>query len=310
MGVFNEQAKVWYDGKWVDWKDATVHVMAHVIHYGSSVFEGMRCYNTKPYGPAIFRLKEHIDRLFNSAKIYRIDIPFSKDDVLQACVDVIRKNDMKEAYIRPVVFRGYGSLGVLPKDVPINVVVGAWEWGKYLGPEALEQGVDVCISSWNRMPANTMPSLAKAGSNYMNSQLIKMEAHENGFAEGIALYPDGHVSEGSGENIFLVYKGELITPPISASILPGITRDTVITLAKELGYSVREEMIPRSMLYIADELFFTGSAAEITPIRSVDHIKIGEGKRGPVTKKLQDRFFGMMSGEYEDKYHWFTPVYA
>jgi branched-chain amino acid aminotransferase len=310
MSGFNEQAKIWYDGKWVDWKDATVHVMAHVIHYGSSVFEGMRCYDTRHLGPAVFRLREHIERLFNSAKMYRMHIPFSMEEIIQACVDVVKVNEMKEAYIRPVVFRGYGSLGVLPEGVPINVVIGAWEWGKYLGPEALEQGVDVCVSSWNRLALNTMPSLAKAGANYMNSQLIKMEAHEYGFAEGIALNPEGYVSEGSGENLFLVYKGKIYTPPLCASILPGITRDTVITLARELGYEVIEQMIPRSMLYLADELFFTGSAAEITPIRSVDKIPVGEGKRGPVTKQLQERFFGMMTGEYEDKYGWFTPVYS
>ncbi|MEE9168858.1 MAG: branched-chain amino acid transaminase [bacterium] len=309
MGGFNENAKIWYDGKMVDWLDATVHVNAHVLHYGSSVFEGMRCYNTGEKGTAVFRLDDHIRRLHNSAKIHRIEIPFSFEEIRQACIDVVSVNEFKESYIRPIVFRGYGSLGVLPRGCPINVAISSWEWGKYLGEEALAQGVDVCVSSWNRLPPNTIPSLAKAGGNYLNSQLIRMEADINGYAEGIALTPEGYLSEGSGENLFVVHEGTIYTPPVAASILPGITRDSIFTMAEELGIDLVKQMLPRSLLYIADEVFFTGSAAEITPIRTVDKIQVGEGKRGPITKKLQDRFFGLLSGEYEDRYDWLTPVY-
>ena len=305
MSAFDENAKIWFSGKWIDWKDATIHVMSHVIHYGSSVFEGLRCYNT-PKGSAIYRLQEHVDRLFNSAKIYRIDIPFSKEEVFNACVDVVKKNGWKEAYIRPIVFRGYDSLGVAPGKCPTEVVVGGWFWGQYLGDEALASGVDVCVSSWTRMAPNTFPALAKCGANYMNSQLTKMEAMADGYVEGIALGAAGYVSEGSGENIFVFINGELLTPPLGASVLPGITRATVIRLAEELGYTVKEGLVPREMLYIADEVFFTGSAAEITPIRSIDHISIGEGKRGPVAEALQNRFFAIVNGEIEDKYGWLT----
>ncbi len=305
MSTFDESAKIWFSGKWIDWKDATIHVMSHVVHYGSAVFEGLRCYNT-PKGSAIYRLQEHVDRLFNSAKIYRIDIPFSKEEVFNACVDVVKINGLKEAYIRPIAFRGYDSLGVAPGKCPIEVVVGSWHWGQYLGDEALASGVDVCVSSWTRMAPNTFPALAKCGANYMNSQLTKMEAMGDGYVEGIALDAAGYVSEGSGENIFLFYNGELLTPPLGASILPGITRNSVITLAKELGYTVKEALVPREMLYIADEVFFTGSAAEITPIRSVDRITVGEGTRGPVTEALQKRFFAIVNGEKEDKYGWLT----
>ncbi len=305
MSAFDENAKIWFSGKWIDWKDATIHVMSHVIHYGSSVFEGLRCYNT-PKGSAIYRLQEHVDRLFNSAKIYRIDIPFSKEEVFNACVDVVKKNGWKEAYIRPIVFRGYDSLGVAPGKCPTEVVVGGWFWGQYLGDEALASGVDVCVSSWTRMAPNTFPALAKCGANYMNSQLTKMEAMADGYVEGIALDAAGYVSEGSGENIFVFINGELLTPPLGASVLPGITRATVIRLAEELGYTVKEGLVPREMLYIADEVFFTGSAAEITPIRSIDHISIGEGKRGPVAEALQNRFFAIVNGEIEDKYGWLT----
>lgn len=307
---FNENTQIWFDGKMVDWKDATIHVNSHVIHYGSSVFEGIRCYDTKSAGAAIFRLDNHIKRLFNSAKIYRMDIPFSRDEIIQASVDVIKLNDFKEAYLRPVVYRGYETLGVLPKGCPINVAISAWDWGKYLGDEGITQGVDVCISSWSRIPANTMPSMAKAGGNYMNGQLIRMEADVNGYSEGIALTMEGYVSEGSGENLFIVYEGILYTPPLAASILPGITRDCVFTLAEELGLEVQKQMLPRSLLYVADEVFFSGTAVEITPVRSIDKIQIGDGKRGPITKKLQDRFFGILNGEYEDRYNWLTPVYT
>ncbi len=308
MGEFDEKAKIWFDGKMVNWQDAKIHVMSHVIHYGSSVFEGIRCYHTKTQGSAIFRLRDHIQRLFNSAKIYRMEIPLTLEECMQACIDVIRVNHLQEAYIRPIVFRGYGALGVLAKGVPLNMAVGAWHWGKYLGDTAISEGVDVRVSSWNRLPSNTMPCVAKAGSNYMNSQLIRMEANLDGYAEGIALNQQGYVSEGSGENLFMVYEGQILTPPLAASILPGITRSSVMVLAREMDYEVVEQMIPRSLLYLAEELFFTGTAAEISPIRSVDRITIGNGKRGPITKKLQDRFFGIISGDYEDRYHWLTPV--
>jgi len=305
MSAFDESTKIWFSGRFVDWKDATIHVMSHVVHYGSSVFEGLRCYDT-PKGSAVFRLREHVHRLFNSAKIYRMQIPFTEEQVFNACVEVVKINGWREAYLRPVVFRGYDSLGVAPGNCPIETVVGIWKWGKYLGKEALENGVDVCVSSWTRMAPNTFPALAKCGANYMNSQLIKMEALADGYAEGIALDNNGYVSEGSGENIFLVYNGDIITPPLGASVLPGITRDTVIRQATDLGYSVKECLIPREMLYIANEVFFTGSAAEITPIRSVDHISIGSGRRGPVASKLQERFFAYVNGEIPDSYGWLT----
>lgn len=300
--------KIWMDGKFVDWDDATVHVCAHVVHYGTAVFEGIRTYNTKK-GPAVYRLEPHIKRLYNSAKMYRMqpDIPIG--DFTEACLETVRVNEMKECYIRPVVYRGYHELGVNPLNNPINSFIVVWEWGKYLGPEALEQGVDVCVSSWNRIAPNTLPALAKTGANYMNSQLIKMEAILGGYSEGIALDTNGYVSEGSGENIFLVQNGKIYTTPIGASVLPGITRDTVFTIAKEIGYEVIEQLIPREMLYITDELFFTGTAAEITPIRSVDKIQIGEGKAGPVTKKLQDLFFKYIGAEVEDTHNWLTMVY-
>lgn len=307
MSKFDETKKIWFSGKWVDWKDATIHVMSHVVHYGSAVFEGLRCYNT-PKGSVIYRLPEHIERLFNSAKIYRMAVPFTQGVVNNACVEVIRTNGWKEAYLRPIVFRGYDSLGVAPGNCPIEVVVGGWFWGKYLGDEALAQGVDVRVSSWNRPAPNTFPALAKCGANYMNSQLIKMEALKDGYVEGIGLDTAGYVSEGSGENIFVVWKGELLTPPLGASVLPGITRDSVMVLARDLGLTVKECLIPREMLYIAEEVFFTGSAAEITPIRSIDHITIGCGERGPVTKLLQERFFAVLNGELPDSHKWLTHV--
>ena len=307
MSKFDETKKIWYSGKWVDWKDATVHVMSHVIHYGSAVFEGLRCYNT-PKGSVIYRLQEHVDRLFNSAKIYRMDVPFTREEVNAVCVELIRKNEWKEAYIRPIIFRGYDSLGVAPGVCPIEVVVGGWFWGKYLGDEALAAGVDVRVSSWNRPAPNTFPALAKCSANYMNSQLIKMEANRDGYVEGIGLDTAGYVSEGSGENIFVVWKGDILTPPLGASVLPGITRDSVMILARELGFTVKECLIPREMLYIAEEVFFTGSAAEITPIRSIDHITVGCGARGPITKQLQEKFFAVLNGELPDTHKWLTHV--
>lgn len=295
--------KIWMDGKFVDWDDAKIHVCAHVIHYGTCVFEGIRCYNTKK-GPAIFRLEPHIKRLYNSAKMYRMEPEMPKKDFMDACFETIKVNKMEECYIRPVVYRGYFELGVNPFNNPINSFIVVWEWGKYLGPEALEQGVDVCVSSWDRIAPNTFPALAKTGANYMNSQLIKMEAIKNGYVEGIALDANGYVSEGSGENIFLIQDGILFTPPLGASVLPGITRNTVIELAESLGYKVVEKLIPREMLYIADEVFFTGTAAEISPIRSVDQIQVGEGKRGPITTELQNLFFKVLNAEVDEWMDW------
>lgn len=296
--------KIWYNGKFINWDDAKIHVMSHVVHYGTSVFEGIRCYKTKK-GSAIFRLPEHVKRLFNSAKIYRM-VPedFTYDDIYNACIETVKVNHFEECYIRPVIFRGLGEFGVNPFKSPIETYIITWYWGKYLGPEALEKGVDVQISSWHRFSPDTLPALAKAGANYMNSQLIKMEAVLNGYVEGIALDSYGYVSEGSGENIFVVREGKVYTPPLAASVLPGITRWSIIQLCRDLGIEVHEEMIPREMLYIADEVFFTGTAAEITPIRSIDGITIGEGKRGPITKMLQDEFFAIVTGEKEDRRGW------
>lgn len=304
---FNKADKIWMNGKMVNWDDAKIHVLSHVIHYGSSVFEGMRCYNT-PKGPACFRLQEHTDRLFNSAKIYRMEIPFSRDQINEAILNLIAVNKLNECYIRPIVYRGYDTLGVDPRKCPVDVTIAAWSWGKYLGEDAMDNGVSVCVSSWNRNAPNTMPMMAKAGANYMNSQLIKLEAISHGYVEGIALDTRGMVSEGSGENIFVVQRGALVTPSFCCSILPGITRNTVITLAHETGMKVIEQPIPREALYIADEVFFTGSAAEITPISRIDGIEIGTGKAGEYTKKLQKRFFDIVEGRMPDEHHWLTFV--
>ena len=299
--------KIWMDGGFVDWDNANIHVCSHVVHYGSAVFEGMRCYKT-PMGAAAFRLKAHVDRLYNSAKIYRMEIPYSKGEFADAILETIRINNLDECYIRPVVYRGYEELGVNPFPNPVKVFIAVWKWGQYLGQDALENGVDVCVSSWTRIAPNTLPALSKAGANYMNSQLIKMEAIVNGYVEGIALDTNGYVSEGSGENLFIVRNGKLHTPPLGASVLPGITRDCTIQLAGDLGVEVVQQIIPREALYLADEVFFTGSAAEISPIRSIDRIEIGSGKRGPMTQQLQERFFGILSGEFEDKHNWLTKV--
>jgi branched-chain amino acid aminotransferase len=296
---------VWHNGKFIPWKDATIHVASHVVSYASCLFEGIRCYET-PQGPAIFRLKEHTDRLVNSAKIYRMELAYTREQLAAAMVELVRVNKAQHCYLRPVVFRGYGEVGVNALKNPIEVYLLAWKWGKYLGAEALQQGVDVCVSSWNRMAPNTLPPMAKAAANYMNAQLIKMEAITNGYVEGIALDPSGNVSEGSGENIFVIRDGKIFTPPLGSSVLPGITRDSVITLAREMNLVVIEQVIAREMLYIADEVFFTGTAAEITPIRSVDRIVVGAGKPGPITKKLQERFLSIVEGRAEDKYGWLT----
>ena len=298
---------IWFDGEFVPWDEAKVHVLSHAMHYGSSVFEGIRCYNTTN-GPGVFRLPEHVQRMVNSCKIYRIEIPFSSDEISEAIVGTVAKNGLRSCYIRPLVFRGYSQLGVEPRTCPVQMIVAVWEWGAYLGPEALEQGVDVGVSSWRRMAPGTIPASAKVGGHYTNSQLIRMEAAEHGYTEGIALDVYGYVSEGSGENIFVVKNGVIYTPPLSASILNGITRGSVITLAREFGYEVIESLITREQLYIADEIFFTGTAAEVSPIRSVDHITIGPGRRGPITTKLQSEFFKIITGEVPDRHHWLTPV--
>lgn len=286
--------KIWRNGEFIDWDDARIHVMSHVVNYGSSVFEGIRCYETSQ-GSAVFRLTEHMQRLVNSAKIYRMDSPFSRQEFCDATVSLIRQSGLESCYIRPVIFRGLDenrpSFGVYPLNNPIDSYIAAWQWGKYLGEEALESGIDVCVSSWTRITSNSLPSMAKAGANYMNSQLIKMEAVLGGFSEGVALDDRGYVSEGSGENIFLVNGGKLITPPLGASILPGITRDSVIQIAREMGIEIVETNIQRAALYLADEVFFTGTAAEITPVRSVDRISVGSGMRGEITERIQAEFF-------------------
>ena len=307
MDPRDEHGKIWMNGEFIEWKDATIHVMSHVIHYGTSVFEGMRCYKT-PQGPSIFRLADHIRRMFDSAKIYRIPIPFSQDEMVDACKQTIIVNGFESAYVRPIVFRGYHSLGVDPSKCPVNVAIAALNWGKYLGEEGVTKGVDVCISSWNRMAPNTMPTLAKAGSNYMSSQLIKLEAMADDYAEGIGLDVDGFVSEGSGENIFVVRDGKIYTPTVDSCILPGLTRHCVVTIAKEFDIPVVETRIQREMLYIADEIFFTGTAAEVTPIKSVDRILIGSGARGPITERVQSRYFEYVNGERQDVYGWHDPI--
>src|SRR6516162_7389322 len=302
--------KIWHNGHFINWNDAKIHVLSHVVSYGSSVFEGIRCYST-PSGPAIFRVREHIRRMTDSAKIYRMEnLGFTAEQLADAMTELVRVNRMDACYLRPIVMRGYGDIGVYGAKNPIDIFIACWEWGKYLGEEALAQGVDVCVSSWSRMAPNTLPALAKAGANYMNSQLMKMEAIANGYTEGIALDVAGYVSEGSGENIFVVRDGKIHTPPLGASVLPGITRDAVLTLAQDLGIPVVETIVPREMLYIADEVFFSGTAAEITPIRSIDRIKVGSGRRGPVAERLQKAFFGVINGTRPDTYNWLSPVHA
>ena len=300
---------IWFNGKLVPWEKATVHVLSHALHYGSSVFEGLRAYETHR-GVAIFRLRDHSRRLLDSAKIYRMSMPFTVGQIDEACRAVIAANGLaKGAYIRPVAFRGYGEIGVTPKnEPPTEVAVAAWEWGKYLGHESEEQGVDACISSWHRVAPNTLPALAKAGGNYLSSQLIGAEARRLGFHEGIGLAPDGTLSEGSGENLFVVKDGVLLTPALAHSVLGGITRDSVMRLARERGIEVRECAIPRELLYVADEAFFTGTAVEITPIRSVDRLMVGTGKRGPITETLQKAFFGLFSGETPDQWGWLDHI--
>lgn len=300
---------IWFDGEFVPWADAKIHVMSHALHYGTSVFEGIRAYST-PRGPAVFRLGPHVERLINSAKIARLPLKYTQAELEAAILETVRRNGHQACYIRPLVFRGYDALGVDGRTCPVQTIIATIEWGRYLGPEAIEQGVDVGVSSWRRMAPDTFASLAKIGGQYVNSGFVVMEARDLGYVEGIALDIYGYVSEGSGENLFLVHKGVIYTPPLSASILGGITRDCAITLARDLGYEVREAMIPREMLYIADELFFTGTAAEITPIRSVDKQPIGAGRRGPITQRLQEEFFGITSGRLPDRHGWLTYVHA
>ena len=297
--------KIWHNGKLIAWEDATIHVMSHVIHYGSSVFEGIRCYEV-PSGPAIFRAQEHIQRLLDSAKVYRMDVPYTRDQIIKGMLDTVGQNGVWPCYVRPVILRGYGDAGVNPLNNPIEVYIVNYPWGKYLGHES--DACDVCVSSWTRIAPNTLPAMAKSGANYMNSQLIKMEAIANGYVEGIALDVSGFVSEGSGENLFIVHRDRLITAPLGNSVLPGITRDAVLQIARDLNLPVIEQMIPREMLYIADEAFFTGTAAEITPIRSVDKVGVGKGTVGPVTKALQKEFYGIVRGEKADRHGWLTPV--
>ncbi len=297
---------IWHNGKLIPWDEATIHVMSHVVHYGSSVFEGIRCYAPKG-APAIFRAKEHMQRLLDSAKVYRIDMEYSAEELVSSMVDLIKTNGVWPCYIRPIVLRGYGELGVSPLTSPVEVYIANYPWGKYLGGDSNE-GVDVCVSSWTRLAPNTLPAMAKAGANYMNSQLIKMEAIMNGYAEGIALDANGYVSEGSGENVFVVRGGVLQTAPLGNSVLPGITRDSVLRIARELKIPVIEAGIPREMLYISDEVFFTGTAAEVTPIRSVDKVSVGGGVAGPITKAIQKEFYAIVRGEKPDRFNWLTPV--
>jgi branched-chain amino acid aminotransferase len=305
--AFPGTGKVWMNGTLVDWKDANIHIASHVVHYGSGVFEGARCYDTKQ-GPACFRLDDHVRRLMESARIYRMDPPYPAAAIRQAILETIRANGFAACYIRPIVYRGYEALGVNPFPCPVDVAILLWEWPAMFTTEALEQGVDVKVSTWTRIAPNTLPALAKSVANYANSQLIKMEALVEGYSEAIALDHTGLISEGSGQNLFVVRDGVLITPPTSSSVLGGITRDSVMKIARDLGIDVREQALPREMLYLADEAFFAGTAVEVTPIRSVDRIKVGRGSRGPLTEAIQQRFFDIVRGEAPDSYGWLTAV--
>lgn len=306
MAAFTPTEWIWRDGEWVRWEQATIHVLSHVVHYGSAIFEGIRCYGT-PEGPAIFRLQDHVRRFADSAKIYRMEVPDAAT-MMEACKEVVVRNELDTCYLRPIAIRGYGAPGVNPLNSPVETFVICWPWGAYLGDEGLNRGVDACVASWQRPYPNTYPAVAKAGGNYLNGQLLKMEAQINGYAEGIALGPGGLVSEGSGQNVFLVRDGVLITPAVDGTFLHGITRDAVITLARDLDIPVREDAIPREMLYVVDEAFFAGTAVEITPIRSVDRIPVGDGTVGPITRRLQERFLGVARGTLPDLHGWLTPV--
>ena len=298
---------IWMNGKLVDWADANIHVASHVIHYGSAVFEGARCYDTVQ-GPACFRLDAHMRRLFDSARIYRMEVPYDQQTLTDATMNLIRTNGFKACYIRPIVYRGYDSLGVNPAPCPVDVAIMLWEWGAYFTKEAIEEGLDVKISTWARNAPNTTPAMAKSVANYANAQLIKMEAIADGYAEGIALDTQGNLSEGSGQNVFVVREGIIYTPPIGNSVLWGITRESVMTIAREVGFEVRETSLPRETLYMADEVFFVGTAVEVTTIRSVDRVKVGRGRRGPITEAIQQRFFQTVNGEAPDTHGWLQPV--
>jgi branched-chain amino acid aminotransferase len=298
---------IWRDGEFIAWNDANIHVMSHVVHYGSSVFEGIRAYDT-PRGPAIFRLRDHLNRLFDSAHIYRMPVPYSLDVLAEGCRELLRRNGLREGYLRPLVMRGVGALGLNPSAAVVETYLVCWPWGRYLGADALERGVDAGVSSWFRPAPNTLPALAKAGGTYLNSQLMKMEAVANGYDEAIAVSPSGLVSEGSGQNVFVVKNGVVLTPPLEGSILGGITRHTVLELCRMLGIEAREGPVPREMLYTADEVFFTGTAAELTPVRSVDRIPVGEGVAGPVAKRLQTAYLDLVHGRREDPHGWLDPV--
>lgn len=305
--MLKEEKFIWMNGEMVEWKDAKIHILSHVIHYGAGFFEGIRCYKTKR-GTAVYRLQEHLERLLNSAKIYRTESPYTIEELTLATLELIRANQMPACYIRPLIYRGYGEIGVYPMNNPVHACIAVWDWGSYLGTDAVEKGISVCVSSWTRPSPNSVPTVAKVSGNYINSQLIKMEAVANGFAEGIALDAAGFVSEGSGENLFMVSKGVIYTPSLNSSILGGITRNSIFTLAAHLGLQVKEEVIPRELLYLADEIFFTGTAAEISPVTSVDKIAVGKGTVGPITKQLQKEFF-KITREGHDPYGWLTWVY-
>jgi branched-chain amino acid aminotransferase len=298
---------IWHDGEFVPWKEANIHVLSHSVQYGSSVFEGIRCYKT-PDGPAIFRLRDHLNRLLGSCKIYRMEVSYSADDLVSACCALVEKNGLESCYLRPMVMRGYGAASMVPFASPVEVFLPCWPWGAYLGEGALENGVDACVSSWQRVAPNTLPTMAKMAGNYLSGMLIKMQALADGYAEAIALGPEGMISEGSGQNVFLVRGETLFTPPVDGTLLPGITRDTVLTIARDAGFEVREQELPRESLYLADEVFFSGTAAEITPVRSVDKITVGQGKIGPVTRELQRRFLATVHGETADVHGWLTPT--
>ena len=304
--AWDENSKIWMDGEFVALKDAKINILSHVVHYGTSVFEGIRCYETEK-GPAVFRLEEHMQRLIDSAKIYKMEIPYTKEELMDAVIETIKVNNLKSCYIRPITYRGFGELGVNPLGCPIETTIAVWKWGSYIGEEEMENGANIGVSTWRKPAPDTLPVMAKAGANYMNSQLANLEAGEHGYDEAILLDYQGYVAEGSGENIFIVENGKIITPNL-ASVLRGITRDTVITLAKDLGYEVTEEIISRERLYLADEVFFTGSAAEVTPIRAIDNREIGIGKRGPITKELQDAFFELVEGKSENDHGWLTYI--
>jgi len=305
--AFVKAETIWMNGRLIPWEQATVHVLSHVIHYGSCIFEGIRCYKT-PKGPAVFRLRDHADRLFDGCRIYRMEIPYTREEIESAILETVRANRLEACYVRPLVYRGYESLGVDPFPCPIDVAIAAYPWGAYLGKDAAEKGVDVMVSSWRRPAPDTLPAMAKASANYMNSQLIKMEALVNGYAEGIALDAAGYVSEGSGENLFIVKKGTLYTPPLTASILPGITRQTIVQLAQDLKVPLVERSIPREALYTADEVFFVGTAAEVTPIRTIDRVAVGRGKKGEITSRFQTEYKSLTSGQIDDRHHWLSHV--